>query len=109
MIDGKKVKTLTLGDMTGHMFLADMVQKDTHPTSLLAETDGVMACLPLGELKAEQRKSPEAVFMIMKVVAKCAMETFYYNLYGVEHNPLTRHPSTAQMSKKLKDFYFKNE
>jgi len=33
--------------------------------------------------------------MIMKVVAKCAMETFYYNLYGVEHNPLVRHPATA--------------
>ena len=37
------------------------------------------------------------------------METFMYNLHGHEMNPLTRHPPTAQMSKKLRDFYMKNE
>ena len=36
------------------------------------------------------------------------METFFYNLNGVEHNPFIKHPATAQMSKKLRDFYFKN-
>ena len=36
------------------------------------------------------------------------METFFYNLNGQEHNQIVKHPATAQMSKKLRDFYFKN-
>lgn len=36
------------------------------------------------------------------------METFFYNLNGVEHNQFVKHPATAQMSKKLRDFFFKN-
>jgi len=51
IVDNKNVKTLGLGDMTGHMFCADLAQKETHDTSLVAETDGVMACMALGDLK----------------------------------------------------------
>lgn len=36
------------------------------------------------------------------------METFMFNLNGFEHNQSIKHPPTALMSKKLKDFYFKN-
>jgi len=36
------------------------------------------------------------------------METFMFNLYGSEHNKAVKHPVTAQMNKKLRDFYFKN-
>ncbi len=31
-----------------------------------------------------------------------------FNLNGVEHNQFIKHPATAQMTKKLRDFYFKN-
>jgi hypothetical protein len=68
-----------------------------------------MACMPFGDLKTEIRSKPQAVFLLMKVVAKYAMETFYYNLYGVEQNPLVAHPATAQMTKQLRDFYFTNK
>lgn len=95
--------------MTGHMFASDLNLVETHTTTLVAASDGVLACVPLGELKIESRRQPEATFMVQKVAAKYAMETFLYNLYGKESNPLTKHPPTAQMTKTLRDFYMKNE
>lgn len=70
--------------------------------------DGLIAVLPFGEIKAEIRRAPEAVFLAYKVAAKYAMETFIYNLHGKEHNQFIKHPQTGQMTKKLRDFYFKN-
>ena len=69
----------------------------------------MIALLPLGEIKTEIRRAPEALYKIMQVASKFAMETFFYNLNGVEFNPIIKHPATAQMTKKLRDFYFKNE
>jgi hypothetical protein len=48
------------------------------------------------------------VFRAYQVAAKYAMETFLFNLNGKEHNPYVKHPQTGQMTKKLRDFYFKN-
>ena len=36
------------------------------------------------------------------------METVYFNVHGVESNPVVRHIANGQMNKKLRDFYFKN-
>lgn len=45
----------------------------------------------------------------MQVATKNAMETLYFNVHGVEQNPVIRHVANGQMNKKLRDFYFKNK
>ena len=37
------------------------------------------------------------------------MKTLYYNVHGVEHNDAVKHIANGQMSKKLRDFFFKNQ
>lgn len=102
------MKNLKLGDMFGHMFAADLSQRETHVATIIASMDGLIACLPFGEIKAELRRAPEAVFKTYQLASKYAMETFMFNLNGVEHNQTVKHPQTAQTTKKLRDFYFKN-
>ena len=94
--------------MIGHMYASDFTTKENHPVTVVATIDGLIAVLPFGELKGELRRAPDAVFKVFQIACKYSMETFYYNLNGVEHNPFIKHPPTAQMSKKLRDFYFKN-
>jgi hypothetical protein len=107
-MDHKNMKDLRLGDMIGHMYAAELSTRDTHQTTVIASMDGLIAVLPFGEIKAEIRRAPEAVFRAYQVAAKYAMETFLFNLNGKEHNPYVKHPQTGQMTKKLRDFYFKN-
>ena len=49
--------------MTGHMFISDLNLTETHCTSLVAASDGMLAVMPLGELKVESRRQPEATFI----------------------------------------------
>ena len=44
----------------------------------------------------------------MQVSANYSMQTLYYNVHGVEFNPKIKHIENGQISKKLRDFYFKN-
>ena len=37
------------------------------------------------------------------------METLYFNVHGIEQNPVIRHVANGQMTKRLRDFYFKNQ
>lgn len=62
IIDHKNLKDLKLGDMIGHMFAADLTTRETHLTTIVASMDGLLAVLPFGEIKAELRRAPEAVF-----------------------------------------------
>ena len=32
----------------------------------------------------------------------------YFNVHGIEQNPVIRHVTNGQMTKSLRDFYFKN-
>lgn len=68
-------------------------------TTVIASMDGLIAVLPFGEIKGELRRAPEAVFKMYQIASKYAMETFMFNLNGVEHNPCIKHPATAQMTK----------
>jgi hypothetical protein len=86
IINDKNMKNLKLGDMFGHMFAADLSLRETHVATIIASMDGLIACLPLGEIKAELRRAPEAVFKTYQLASKYAMETFMFNLNGVEHN-----------------------
>jgi CRP-like cAMP-binding protein len=51
LIDNKNMKDLRIGDMIGHMFAADLNQRETHLTTIIATTDGNIAVLPFGEIK----------------------------------------------------------
>ena len=64
IIDHKNMKNLKIGDMVGHMYAADLSTRDTHLTTVIASMDGMIAVLPFGELKAEIRKSPDALFKV---------------------------------------------
>lgn len=86
IIDDKNMKNLKLGDMIGHMHAADLSTRETHLATVIASMDGLIACLPFGEIKGELRRAPEAVFKTYQLASKYAMETFMYNLNGVEHN-----------------------
>ena len=44
----------------------------------------------------------------MQVTADYAMQTLYFNVHGVDKNPRIRLIENGQMTKKLRDFYFKN-
>ena len=55
-VGGKNVKKVGLGEMTGHMFASDLNLNETHTTTLVAASDGVLAVVPLGELKIESRR-----------------------------------------------------
>lgn len=101
------MKDLRIGDMIGHMFCAELSNKD-HPATIIASMDGLLALLPFSEIKLELKRAPEAVFKVYQMCAKHAMETFMFNLNGIEHNSYIKHPATALMTKKLRDFYNKN-
>jgi len=53
---------------------------------LFAETDGLIALLPFGEVKLEIRKQPKAMYKILEIAANQAYETTHYNLRGESTN-----------------------
>lgn len=48
------------------------------------------------------------VFKVMKMAADYSMQTLYFNVHGQELNPRIKLIENGQMTKKLRDFYFKN-
>ena len=48
------------------------------------------------------------MYKIMQIVATYSMQVLYYNVHGQEQNPKVHHIENGQMTKKLRDFYFKN-
>lgn len=86
MMNGQSMKDVNIGEMVGHMFFSGFSTKDTHLTTIIGTMDGLIAVLPFNDMKLEIRKSPEALFKLYQTVSKHAMETFLYNLNGVDHN-----------------------
>ena len=101
-IKTKVVKTLSCGDVIGQMSFAEFTMRDVSPTSVSAKTDGSIAVLVKSEIKNEIKKFPEAYFRLMQVIAKCAMETFLFNLNGTEFNPFVRFPNVNCQDPNLK-------
>jgi len=84
--DYKNMKNLQIGDMVGQMFFSDLTKRATHPATVIASMDGLIAVLMHNSLKAEVKRCPDAIFKLNQCVALESMQTFYYNLYGTEHN-----------------------
>jgi hypothetical protein len=76
--------------------------------TVVASMDGLIAVMPFADVKMELKRVPEAAFKVYQVASRYAMQTFYFNLHGVEHNQYIKHPQTAPLTKKLRDFYTKN-
>jgi len=47
--------------MIGHNVISEFIERCDHLTTIKAKTDGLIAVLPLNELKIEVRRAPEAV------------------------------------------------
>ena len=52
------LKSLPVGSMFGQMNAADFSTREKYNVTITAATDGILAIIPFGELKAEVRKSP---------------------------------------------------
>ena len=103
------VKKLSVGDTIGQCFTAEFTTtQNKHLYTITTKTSGLIAVLPLGEVKSEIRKNPEAISKLMQVAANAAFETVFYNIHGAEHNPKVTLPNNGQMNKGLRDFFFKN-
>jgi len=64
----KSMKTLKLGSMIGFMAAADCTQRDQHPVTIVAKSDGIMAVLPFAEIKVESRKQPMEVSTSLRLI-----------------------------------------
>jgi hypothetical protein len=56
---GEKIHYIKLGEMIGHQNIAEqngIMGEDKWKYDIFAETDGVMAVLPYGEVKLEMRR-----------------------------------------------------
>ncbi|CDW84841.1 UNKNOWN [Stylonychia lemnae] len=110
-LDLQKIKTMSIGDMIGFMCVSELqVARDNtkHKYDIIAETDGILACLPFGEIKSESRKYPQVCFKILQIAAKKSLEVFHYNVFGHEYNPAIKHVNTAGAAKKVREFFLKN-
>lgn len=110
MFEHNAAKNLSIGDTIGQCFAADFTEKDNnkHPYTISAKTSGMIAILPLSDIKSESRKNPEAIYLLSKIAADRAFETVFHNVHGAEHNPVMPVPNNGQMNKDLRDFLFKD-
>jgi CRP-like cAMP-binding protein len=85
-VEHNRFRTLQIGEMFGFMELSELSNSTRHKFDVIAESDGMIACLPFGEIKTESRKNPQACFLIMELAAKKALEVFHFNVFGHEYN-----------------------
>ena len=75
---------------------------------MYAESDGIMAMLPFGEVKVEMRRSAKAMYKIMEIAATYAYETTHFNLMGESPNPAIKFTHQQSLVKKVREFFLKN-
>ncbi len=63
-LEHERLKNLQIGDMTGFMNVSEMTSELKSQYDIVAETDGIIAVLPFGEIKAESRRNPQPVSFI---------------------------------------------
>ena len=80
--------------MIGFMAVSELSSSTIHKYDVIAETDGIIALLPFGEIKGESRKNPQACYKVLELATKKAIEVFHYNVFGHELNPVIRHAAS---------------
>ena len=61
---GEKIHYLKIGDMIGHQNLAEQsgsFMEEKWRYDVYADSDGIIAVMPFGEVKVEMRRNPKAV------------------------------------------------
>lgn len=94
-VEHQRFRTLQLGDMIGFMSVSELTSSHKHKYDVIAETDGILAVLPFGEIKSESRRSPAACYRALELASKKALEVFHFNVFGHELNPAIRHTGTT--------------
>lgn len=94
--------------MIGFMSVSELSASTRHKYDVIAETDGIMAVLPFGEIKSESRRNPAACYRVLELATKKALEVFHYNVFGHEMNPVVKLTATTSQAKKLREFFTKN-
>ena len=107
-VDHQRFRTLQIGEMIGFMAVSEMSPSTKHKYDVIAESDGIIALLPYGEIKSESRKNPHACFRALNIAAKKALEVFHYNVFGHEANPTIRLINTNSAQKKVREFFLRN-
>lgn len=64
---------MQIGEMIGFMTVSELSSANKHKYDIIAETDGMIALLPFGEIKSESRKNPIALFKVLEMAAKRAL------------------------------------
>ena len=77
------------------MAVSELSQATKYKYDVIADTDGIIAVLPFGEIKSESRKNPIACFKALELASKKAFEVFHYNVFGHELNQPIRHSATT--------------
>jgi hypothetical protein len=90
------------------MEISELSPTVRHKFDVIAESDGMIACLPFGEIKVESRKNPQACYKILELAAKKALEVFHYNVFGHEYNQVIKLTNTNSQIKKVREFFMKN-
>ena len=75
---------------------------------VFAESKGAMAVLPFGEIKMEFKRQPQGMMNVMEIAAKRAFETNYFNIMGLELNPLLPFYHNTVNMKKFKESFLKD-
>ena len=57
----KNLKDLSIGDTIGMMYGVEFTQRSTHPYSIKAKTDGIIAIIPLPQIKMLVKSNPKEV------------------------------------------------
>jgi CRP-like cAMP-binding protein len=94
--------------MFGFMEVSELSTSVRHKFDVIAESDGMLAVLPFGEIKVESRKNPQACYRILEMAAKKALEVFHYNVFGHPYNHVIKLTSTNSQIKKVREFFMKN-
>jgi len=68
--------------MIGYNYFSEATTKEKHSVEIIAETDGIVAIYPFGDLKIEARKFPRAIFRVMEIAANKTLENLHYNVYS---------------------------
>ena len=107
-VDHQRFRTLQIGDMIGFMAVSELTAVMKHKYDVIAESDGIIALIPFGEIKSESRKNPIACYRALELASKRALEVFHYNVFGHELNPTVKLAATNSQAKRVREFFVKN-
>jgi hypothetical protein len=72
-VEHNRFRTLQIGEMFGYMNISELSNTSRFKFDVIAESDGLIAVLPYGEIKSESRRNPLACYRILELASKKAL------------------------------------